>query len=185
MHRTPQRSGPAQSGLGDASSRVRRQLVSMRARLVPARLDQELAAGVEPGRDPLLRERARHLLSRDSRLKMAAGLGRTLHQVERPTLHTTQVPVRSNAVRDAAPALEMLACRLRGSLPIAPQGAAKTKILLSDGGGPLYNPGSASDLKMAARQALTALEVDSGDRQRLAKSPELDPPHSPVARGPR
>jgi hypothetical protein len=162
MHQAPQQSRPAQSGLAAASIRVQQGLRSMRARLGQARLDEQLAAGMRPDSDPLLRERARYLLSRDSRLKMALGLGRALHKGGRPALHSAQVPVRSQAIRDAAPTLEMLARRLRGSLPIGPQGAAKTKILLTDGSSPLYNPNSEVDLKTAARRALAALDVDSG-----------------------
>lgn len=165
MSQAPQQSRTTRSGLSAASTGMQHRLISMRAHLGHARLDEELAAGVRPDSDPLLRERARSLLSRDSRLKMALGLDGALHQVAHPRLHTAQLPMRSQAVRDAAPTLAMLARRLRGSLPIGPQGAAKTNILLTDGSGPLYNPGSRSDLKTAAHRALAALEVDSGRRR--------------------
>lgn len=164
MHQAPQQARPARSGLTAATTRAQHVLHSMRAQFGQNRLDEELASGVPPDSNPFLRERARYLVSRDSRLKMARGLGRTLHQGERPALHTAQVSVRSQAVRAAAPALQMLAQRLKGPLPIGPQGAARTKILLTDGSGPLYNPGSGSDLKTAARRALAALDVDPGRR---------------------
>jgi hypothetical protein len=140
----------------------------MRAQFGRTRLDQELAAGVRPDSDPLLRERAQILLSRESRLRMASGIDRARRQAERPALHTAQVPVRSQAVRDAAPALERLAYRMRGHLPISPQGAAKTNILLTDGSGPLYGP-DGSDLKAAARSALAALEADSGQQRVMVR----------------
>lgn len=181
MHQAPQQSRPARSGLSAATTRAQHALHSMRAQFGQTRLDEELAAGVPPGSSTFLRERARYLVSRDSRLKMAAGLGRTLHQGNRPARHTAQVPVRSQAVRAAAPTLEMLARRLRGSLPIAPQGAARTKILLSDGRGPLYNPGSGLDLKTAARRALAALDVDAGGRQQVGTTPTVSPRRDRVA----
>lgn len=164
MHQAPQQSRPTRSGLSVATSRAQHVLHSMRAQFGRNRLDAELAAGVPADSDPLLRERARYLVSRESRLGIARGLGRTLHQGEQPALHISQVPVRSRAVRAAAPALEMLATRLRSSLPIGPQGAARAKILLTDGSGPLYNPGSGSDLQTAARRALAALDIDPSRR---------------------
>lgn len=171
MNQAPQQTRPARSGLTTATIRAQHVLHSIRAQFGQGRVDEELASGVPPDSNPFLRERARYLASRDSRLKMARGLGRTLHQVERPVLHTSQVPVRSRAVRAAAPALQMLAERLRGTLPIGPQGAARTKILLTDGSGPLYNPGSGSDLSAAAGCALAALDIAPG-RQLPSKGPK-------------
>lgn len=169
MNQAPQQSRPAHSGLSAASTRVRRRLRFMRAQFGRTRLDEELAAGVSPDSDPLLRERAQILLSRESRLRIASGLDRARRQGERPALHTAQVPVRTQAVRDAGPALEMLAYRMRGHLPISPQGAAKANILLSDGGGPLYTPDGNPDLKTAARRALAALEADPGQRRVMVR----------------
>jgi hypothetical protein len=157
MYQTPHQSRHARSGISGASTRVQQRLRSMRARPGQGRLDEELAAGVRPDSDPLLRERARHLLSRDARLKMAAALGRAIYQAERP------------GVRDAVPTLASLARRLRGSRPIAPQGAAKTQILLTDANGPLYHPNAEPDLKTAARRALAALDSGSGRRRAMPR----------------
>lgn len=181
MHQGSQQSRPARSGLSAATTRAQHVLHSMRAQFGQTRLDEELAAGVSPDASPFLRERARYLVSRDSRLKMAAGLGRTLNQGKRPALHTAQVPVRSQAVRAAAPTLETLARRLRGSLPIGPQGAARTNILLTDGQGPLYNPDSGLDLKTAARRALAALDADAGGRQQVGTALKVSPRRDRVA----
>lgn len=158
MNQSPQQGRPARPGLVAASTRVRRRLRSMRAQFGGTRLDQQLAAGVRPDSDPLLCERAEFLLSRKSRLRMASGLDRTRREAERLALHTTQVPVRAGAVREAGPLLEKLAYRLRGYLPISPECAAKTHILLTDGSGPLYSPEGEADLKTAAGSVLAALE---------------------------
>jgi len=140
----------------------------MRTEFGQDRLDEGSGSGVPLDSSPDLRERGRHLESRDSPLKMALGLARTLHQAAAPSFHIPQVPVRSQGLREAAPALEMLARRLWGSLPIAAQGAARTAILLSDRSGPLYKPGSGSDLKRAVLRALTAVDVDPGRRRQAA-----------------
>jgi hypothetical protein len=62
----------------------------------------------------------------------------------------------------------MLALRMRGHWPISPRGAAKTKILLTDGSGPLYNPHGSADLETAARSALAALDGGSGQERPVA-----------------
>jgi hypothetical protein len=41
--------------------------------------------------------------------------------------------------------------------PVDPAGVAQVRLLLSDGGGPLYNPRSDDDLKAAAKAAIYAL----------------------------
>lgn len=169
MYQAPQQSRRAPSGLSAASTRVRRRIRLMRARFGRIRLDQELAAGVRPDSDPLLRERAGFLLSRESRLRMASGLDRARREGERAALHTSQVPVSTQAVRDAAPVLKKLALRMRGYLPISPQGAAKTNILLTDGCGPLYSPDGNPDLKSAALRALAALEADPGQQRTMVR----------------
>lgn len=160
MYQAPQQSSSARSGLSAASTRVRRRLRFMRAQFGRTRLDEELAAGVRPDSDPLLRERAQILLSRESRLRIASGLDRARRQGERPARHAAQVPVSTQAVCDAGPVLKKLALRMRGYLPISPQGAAKTNILLTDRSGPLHSPDANPDLRSAALRALAALEAD-------------------------
>lgn len=175
MNQSPSQDRPSRLGLSAASTRVQRRLRSMRAQFAGNRLDQELAAGVRPDSDPLLRERAEFLLSRKARLKMASGLDRSRRQAERRALHTAQLAVREGAVRDAAPVLEKLAYRLRGYLPISPQGAAKTQMLLTDGSGPLHSPQGTPDLKTAAHRALAALDADPGLRRVMVRQAGSDP----------
>lgn len=166
MHQAPYQPRSTSAGGAAASIRVRHRKLSMNTQLSQSRLDEELAAGVRPDTDPLLRERTRNLVSRESRLEMADGLDRILDLAgRRPVPHTALAPVRTEAVRRAAPTLEMLARRLRDSLPIGPQGAAKTRILLTDSRGPLYNPARERDLTRAARRALAGFDTDSGRHQ--------------------
>ena len=140
------------------SARVWERLVSMRAQLGAARLDRELAEGAKPDTDPLLRERARQLQSRESRKRLALGLDRAIDQVQRPLLYRENAPVHSPAVREAASTLQLLIRRLRGARPVSPEGVARLEILLTDGSGALYNPDGEPDLRTAAQAALASLD---------------------------
>lgn len=181
MHPAPRQARPARSNLFSATTRAQRTLHSMRAPFGQNRMDADLAAGVRPDSNPFLRERARYLISRGSRLKMASALGQALDQGERLKLGTPQPHAPAQQVRAAAPTLRILVRRLEGSLPIDPQGAAKTNILLTDRSGPLYNPRNPSDLAMAAREALAALDADAGGRQRIDSALRGSPRRSRVA----
>jgi hypothetical protein len=62
-------------------------------------------------------------------------------------------------VCEASSTLKVLIRRLRGNRAVSPQGVARLKILLTDGGGPLYKPEKESDLATAAQAALACLDV--------------------------
>lgn len=146
------------SSLSAASTRAWERVLSVRAQLGAARLDGELAEGAKPDTDPLLRERARQLQSRESRQRLALGLDRAVDQVQRPLLYRKNAPAHSPAVREAAPTLQLLIRRLRGPRPVSPEGVARLEILLSDTGGSLYNPDGEPDLRTAAQAALSSLD---------------------------
>jgi hypothetical protein len=59
----------------------------------------------------------------------------------------------------AAEHLETLASRLLGPGPVSARGVAEVQVLLSDGSGPLYDPGAAEDLRAAVARALHDLDV--------------------------
>lgn len=141
-----------------ATIRVRERLLSMRAQLGAARLDRELAQGAKPDTDPLLRERARRLQSRESRQRLALGLDRAVDQVQRPLLYRGNSPVHPAAVREAVSTLQLLIRRLRGPRPVDPEGVARLEILLADRSGSLYNPDGEPDLRTAAQAALASLD---------------------------
>lgn len=146
------------STLSAASTRVRQRFLSMRAQLGAARLDRELAEGAMPDTNPLLRERARQLQSRESRQRLALGLDRAVDQVQRPLLYRENAPAHSPAVQEAASTLQLLIRRLRGPRPVSPEGVARLEILLNDGSGSLYNPDGDPDLRTAAQAALASLD---------------------------
>lgn len=146
------------STLSAASTRVRQWFLSMRARLGAARLDRELAEGAKPDIDPLLRERARRLQSRESRQRLALGLDRAVDQVQRPLLYAGNTPAHSPAVREAVSTLQLLIRRLRGPRPVSPEGVARLEILLGDRSESLYSLDAEPDLRTAAQAALASLD---------------------------
>jgi hypothetical protein len=72
---------------------------------------------------------------------------------------TAAVPVSREASGAARDALLDLAERLRQPRPVRPEGVARVRRLLTDGGGPLYD-GSPGELRAAAMLALSALDGD-------------------------
>ncbi|MGZ4202237.1 MAG: hypothetical protein ACXVRH_09290, partial [Thermoleophilaceae bacterium] len=68
-----------------------------------------------------------------------------------------KVPVARPRVRSAQDELARLVDELLQPGPVDPAGVAQVRLLLSDGGGPLYNPRSDDDLRAAARAAVDAL----------------------------
>jgi len=146
------------STLSAASARVRKRFLSMRAQLGAARLDRELAEGTKPDANPLLRERARQLQSRESRQRLALGLDRAVDQVRRPLLYRENAPAHSPAVQEAASTLQLLIRRLRGPRPVSPEGVARLEIMLTDTSGSLYNADGDPDLRTAAQAALASLD---------------------------
>lgn len=107
------------------------------------RLDADLARGANPLESPALGLRARQLGEPAQRHCLATAIERALDHVRRP-------PRRSGLVapgdldRAAQHHLERIACRLRSNRPIGERGDALVSELVSDGTGPLYNPGDES-----------------------------------------
>ncbi len=100
------------------------------------------------------------LVRHAERRQLARGLEAAVAAAERPREIGSRVPVATRAVRYARPVLVDLAQRLRDDTPIAPQGLAGVRTLLTDGEGPLYRGGEdVSDLRSAALNALHALDA--------------------------
>jgi hypothetical protein len=95
---------------------------------------------------------ARRLTKERTRVKLARGIERALHDATRPPGPiTSAVPV----IR-ARPQLQALAARLRAPEPVYAQGVAAARALLVDADSPLYQHGL--DLDAATEYALTALD---------------------------
>jgi hypothetical protein len=141
----------------------RRLPARIRSRLHGARLDGQLAAGVDPSSTPELAARAAWLCKRRSRVALAAGIERSVDEAERGGSPWSPAPsIHSGAVRFAKPELLGLANVLRRAGRVSPRGVALVNRLVTDGTGPLFT-GDADELLRAAREASRALGVRESD----------------------
>ena len=120
-------------------------------------LDARLAEGEPPSGDAVLALRAAQLCAPGTRSRVASGLERALTDDGRPRL-SAAVPVNRRAVQSARPYLAQLIEALRSPAPVAPQGVARARQLLTDSASPLYPPAQPADLRHAAGQALWELD---------------------------
>jgi hypothetical protein len=150
------------SGAGDGGylisqpCRMRERLV---ARLDAWRLDRALADGASPDQSATLSLRAGRLIGYDARHDLAQEVRGILRAAERPR-HPFDPGVRV-CVREVLRARELLkalADQLDGCGPVDSGGVARVRLLLRDGGGPLYNEPLAADLERSLRGAIDALE---------------------------
>lgn len=142
-----------QSHEPQAGSRFRlnqHSLAPLLARLCAARLDRQLAAGLEPWSTPVHAARARRLTRERARRTLARSLERLVEQAEEEPSRSFSNVVRPSRprVREARPLLLTLASRLRGAAPVHPRGVAALKDLVTDGGGPIYMHGDPDALKI-------------------------------------
>jgi hypothetical protein len=125
-------------------------------------LDARLARGELQSGDAALVSRAAQLCGPGTRNRVANGLERALtHDDGRPGL-SAAVPINHRAVAAARPYLAQLVEVLRSPAPVAPQGVARARRLLTDAASPLYPPGEPADLRHAAGQALWELDPALG-----------------------
>jgi hypothetical protein len=124
------------------------------------RLDRALAEGVSPETNTRLALRAQRLTEPDRRWSIAGALRRVIREAEedRPRLGR-MMPVRPDAgsVRAASEELNELADTLDDPGPVAAHGVAQAWLLITDGTGPLYHPGSSAQLSARAARAARQL----------------------------
>lgn len=133
----------------------------IRAGLHAARLDADLAAGASPDAGVELSLRARTLTSTASRRAFARAL-RTLitRAIEPPAVVPLRVPARRAPVLDASWQLERLEHCLLGRGPVSVRGIALTKVLLSQGDGPLYGRRGQADVSRLVARIVRALAIE-------------------------
>jgi hypothetical protein len=101
--------------------------------------DRALAAGVDPLATPSIAARADALPSRREREALASAIYLVLKDAGRATSpFSARVPVARNAVRRSRPELLALAAELRQAADVSARGVAASRLLVSDGTGPLY-----------------------------------------------
>ncbi len=119
-------------------------------------LDHQLAHGVHPESDRALALRARRLLGAKSRGRIAEALEHLLGDASEFTGISSRVPVSEPTILAARPELESLAAALRSD-NCQVRGVALARLLIIDGGSPLYGRGSELELIAAAGEAYRAL----------------------------
>jgi len=111
-------------------------------------LDRRLASGVHPQSNRLMAARADRLVSPQVRRQLAQNWLDLLGDARRPpTGQCPRVPLCRDRISSAEEVARALAGLLSTSLPVPARGVAMASVLLSDGGGPLYNRHCATDLR--------------------------------------
>jgi len=128
-------------------------------RLNSARLDADLAAGVAPETSPLHAARARRLVASRMRDACAANWQHLLLISREPIRGLSgRAPICRERVRRAEPEIRELITALRTTGPIPARGVAIATHLLTDGRGPIYNPGTPDDLSTIVALAVEHLD---------------------------
>lgn len=125
-----------------------------------AELDRRLAAGEDPWVDDALALRARRLTTARGRRHVADGLAGVLRSAGngRPVF-TSAVRSRSGELFEVDAVIERIERRLRAPEPVAAQGVAIVRSLLTDGNGPLYRDSDPDALGSRLRAAAAALNA--------------------------
>ncbi len=129
------------------------------ARLLAPWLDGRLASGTAPESGPLLAARAERLTSAPGRWAVAQDWRDLLRQASRPVpLRDPRVPLCRDRIIAAEGELRSMLAALSVPLPVPARGVAMASRLLSDGAGPLYNPGCTTDLDLALLEVVESLD---------------------------
>ena len=132
-------------------------LLVTRVRLHATRLDGEIADGADPMETGERAARAAQLLQPRMRHGLACGVHRTVLDARRTAcVRASAVHVARSAVWACAPSLLQLAAELGDGGP-RPRGVALTRLLLSDGTGPLYCARTEEELRAAIDEIRAAL----------------------------
>lgn len=122
-----------------------------------ARLDTRLAGGEHSDGDAALCLRAAQLRSVRGRGGVADALERALNVGKARGAIGATIPVHTDAIDAARPALRTLIEALRAPGPVEARGVALARALLTDVASPLYAPAETGALTQAVHRALKAL----------------------------
>jgi hypothetical protein len=130
-------------------------------------LDAALAGGADPVKSEELELRAKQLVDRKTRERMATAITRLIGVADgrRAAMVTPQSPFTPSQVRANRALLLQLAERLRDTGSVALRGMALTSLLLGDARGPLSTGSDPLTLERGIRAALSALNADPHPRQ--------------------
>ncbi len=132
-----------------------------RARLRRSALDRQLATGEPAWASRELSWRAAELTTRSERCAIADQIDALVDEVIAPPRpRGAAAPVDRDGVRACLRLFVELADSLRQAERIRPEGVALLRLLLRDGGSPLYSPGGSRALQLALIEARDALLLD-------------------------
>jgi hypothetical protein len=128
-------------------------------RTLGASLDRQLAAGRTPESSPLLAARAQRIVAIRSRQQMARNWESLLRAARRAHgTHYPALPISSDWIIAAEPAVRELVQRMTAPLPVAARGVAMAGVLLTDAIGPVYSRRSPVTLADALEAAIAQLD---------------------------
>jgi hypothetical protein len=129
------------------------------ARTLGASLDRQLAAGRTPESSPLLAARAQRIVAIRSRRQLARNWENLLRAARRTHgTHYPALPISSDEIIAAEPAVRELLRRMTAPLPVAARGVAMAGVLLTDAVGPVYSRRSPVTMAAALEAAITQLD---------------------------
>jgi len=135
--------------------------VRVRVRLQRLSLDRQLARGADPCPSPALARRAHELCQLKLRRELATDIERAIEAANVPARQlTAAVPVDRRAISECRHLLLGLAEDLRCAGCVYARGVALVRVLLRDGGSPLYALSEPRELEEAIRRARAALMAD-------------------------
>jgi hypothetical protein len=121
-------------------------------------LDQRLASGADPRSSPELARRAQELCQLRLRRQLSADIERTIEAASIPDRWlTAAIPISRRSITECRPLLLGLAQDLRCAGPLYARGIALVRLLLMDGGSPLYAPSEPCQLEEEIHRARSAL----------------------------
>jgi hypothetical protein len=124
-----------------------------------SQLDRALAAGASPDSSAALSLRAHALIGAAARRDLARSIRHLLEAARRPVNPLTfSIPICRRKTVASADGLLKLADRLTSAGPADARGVAMLRLLLIDGGGPIYHRPAANDLEPALAAVAAALE---------------------------
>jgi hypothetical protein len=131
-------------------------------------LDAALAGGAQPARSEELELRAKQLVDRKTRNRLATAITRHVRTADghRAPITTPGPPFTAKQVQANRSLLVDLADRLRGPRAVALPGMALTSLLLNDRRGPLTTESDPATLERAVRATLAAVNEAPHSRRK-------------------
>jgi len=129
------------------------------ARMFASSLDRRLASGSQPESGRLMAIRASSLVSPTNRSALAENWNHLLQRSARPpTARSSRVPLCCDRIKAATVDIRGMIDALTSPDATGARGIALAGSLLSDAGGPLYNPRCSSDLGAVLRMATAEID---------------------------